>query len=87
MDKKEKLLTYSWKEFLKTPFSLMFFGLMVVITILVNSYRKSLEEDKQLLNEKYQQCVEGRISDKDLYLNILHEIEVSKRHKQNDSVK
>lgn len=87
MEKREKILTYSWKEFLKTPFSLMFFGLLVVVGILVNNYRLSLEKDKELLNEKYNECVEGRISDKDTYLNILHEIEVGKYKKRKDSTK
>lgn len=83
---KEKILKYTWGEFLKSPFSLMFFGMLIIVAIITYSYKQTLEEDKKLLEDKYHSCVEGRISDKDLYMNILHELEVSKTLKK-DSVK
>lgn len=75
---KEKILTYTWKEFLKSPFSVMFFGILIIVGFITYSYKKTLEEDKALLEERYNSCVENRLKDRDLYLNILYEIEVSK---------
>lgn len=83
---KEKILTYTWKEFLKSPFSVMFFGILLAVGFITYSYKETLEEDKVLLEERYNSCVENRLKDKDLYLNILHEIEVSKTLKK-DSVR
>ena len=83
---KEKILTYTWKEFLKSPFSVIFFVILLAIGFIIYSYKETLEKDKFLLEERYNSCVENRLKDKDLYLNILHEIEVSKTLKK-DSVK
>lgn len=83
---KEKILTYTWKEFLKSPFSVMFFGILLAVGFITYSYKETLEEDKALLEERYNSCIENRLKDKDLYLNILHEIEVSKTLKK-DSVR
>lgn len=83
---KEKILTYTWKEFLKSPFSVIFFGILLAVGFITYSYKETLEEDKALLEERYNSCIENRLKDKDLYLNILHEIEVSKTLKK-DSVR
>ena len=83
---KEKILTYTWKEFLKSPFSVLFFGILLAVGFITYSYKETLEEDKALLEERYNSCIENRLKDKDLYLNILHEIEVSKTLKK-DSVR
>lgn len=83
---KEKILTYTWKEFLKSPFSVLFFGILLAVGFITYSYKETLEEDKALLEERYNSCIENRLKDKDLYLNILHEIEVSKTLKK-DSIR
>lgn len=86
MNDKEKILKYSWSEFLKTPFSLLFFVLCIVICYLVYQQQKNSIEEKKLYKTELDGCHEARLKDKEVYFNLLQNLQINRELKK-DSVR
>ena len=84
---REKILKYSWGEFLKTPFSLLFFFLIIAISYITYEYVSSAKEEKDIVEQKYHECVEHRVKDRDTYVELLREINISNTLKKTDSTR
>lgn len=78
MENRERLLTYSWKEFLRTPFTLLFFVLILALGYFIYTERNHFLSDKEELENKLHECSEARLRDKEVYMNLLHNIRINK---------
>lgn len=82
----EKILTYSWKEFLKTPFTLLFFVLLIALGYFIYTERSHFMVDREDYKNKLEECNEARLRDKEVYMNLLHNIKINNNLKK-DSIK
>ena len=86
MGNNERILKYGWSEFLKTPFSLLFFVLCLVVTYLVYADKKQSQKDKEKYEEQARACNEERLKDKEIYINLLENLKINREFKK-DSIK
>ena len=86
MGNNERILKYGWSEFLKTPFSLLFFVLCLVVTYLVYADKKQSQKDKEKYEEQVMACNEERLKDKEIYINLLENLKINREFKK-DSIK
>lgn len=82
MGNNERILKYGWSEFLKTPFSLLFFILCVVVAYLVYADKKQSQEDKEKYEKQVKACNEERLKDKEIYINLLENLKINKEFKE-----
>ena len=86
MGNNERILKYGWSEFLKTPFSLLFFVLCLVVTYLVYAEKNQSQKDKEKYGEQVRACNEERLKDKEIYINLLENLKINREFKK-DSIK
>ena len=86
MGNNERILKYGWSKFLKTPFSLLFFVLCLVVTYLVYADKKQSQNDKEKYEEQVRACNEERLKDKEIYINLLENLKINREFKK-DSIK
>lgn len=86
MNDKEKILKYSWGEFLKTPFSLLFFTLCILVCYLVYREQQNSAEEKNSYKTELEECNDGRLKDKEVYINLLQNLKINQELKK-DSVR
>ena len=86
MGNNERILKYGWSEFLKTPFSLLFFVLCLVVTYLVYADKKQSQKDKEKYEEQVRACNGERLKDKEIYINLLENLKINREFKK-DSIK
>lgn len=75
----ERILKYSWVEFLKTPFSLLFFTICICLGYTVYSDKRQAIKDKEKYEVQLYQCNESRLKDREVYMELINNIKLNKQ--------
>lgn len=74
----ENLMKYSWREFLRNPFSLMFYAVCIMLLYLVYYIVSTTNKEKYESLERERRCTEARYEDRENTIHLLEEIKKDK---------
>ncbi|MDR1019033.1 MAG: hypothetical protein LBM02_10085 [Lachnospiraceae bacterium] len=74
----EKILNITWKEFINSPFSFIFFAICLVLGYIIYLERVEKNDENSKLKVELQNCNDIRIKDKEVYINLLQNININK---------
>jgi len=78
----EIIFKYGWREFLKTPFTLLFFTLCIVVGFLVWNNMMEKKEEIIMYQNEFKNCNEERLKDKQNYINLLENMKINNELKK-----
>lgn len=80
---KETLLKYGWSEFLRTPFSLLFFVLCFTLGYIIYSDKQRSVKSTERYERQISNCNEARLKDKEIYINLLENLKINQELQKN----
>ena len=86
MNEREKLMRYTWVEFLKTPFSLIFFAVCIVLGYIIYDKNADQKERIDFINGKListekriQECMDKRVEESKTYKALTDNLEINNK--------